>query len=68
MTQPRSALARFAPSMREPDDAHARAAARQAYHDEGIVLINLRWLGWADRKQLSLLADKVHGKPKGANF
>lgn len=68
MNSPRSSLAQFAPSFREPDDAHARAAAREAYHGEGIVLINPRWLGWADRKQLTLLADKVHGKPKGVKF
>jgi len=62
----RSTLAPYAPSMRDPDPAAARRAAREAWHREGIVLINPEWLpAWTDRKQLELLADKVHGARKG---
>lgn len=59
----RSTLAPYAASMRDPDPAAARRAAREAYHREGIVLINPSWLShWPDRKQLEILADKVHGR------
>jgi len=62
VTQPRSTLAPYAPSMRDPDPAAARRAAREAWHATGLVLINPDWLpSWTDRKQLELLADKVHG-------
>lgn len=48
---------------REPNDANARRAAREAYHRDNLVLINPDWLaGWGDRQQLIMLADKVHGK------
>lgn len=67
MTGYRSPLAPYAASMRDPDPAAARRAARVAYHETGLVLINPDWLaGWADRQQLIILADKVHGtRPKG---
>ncbi|WP_347271871.1 hypothetical protein [Rhizorhabdus histidinilytica] len=56
-------LARFASLSEEPDPAHARRAAREAYHAHGIVLINPEWLtGWADRKQLEILAEKLFGR------
>lgn len=62
----RSALAPYAKSMRDPDPAAARQKAMEAYHKTGIVLINPEWLqSWADRKQLEILAEKVHGKRKG---
>lgn len=62
-----SALARYASAMRDPDPAAARRLGRQAYHETGFVVIDPKWLGsWADRKQLELLAEKVHGKRKGA--
>ena len=58
----RSQLAPYAPAMRDPDPAAARRAARDAWHQKGLVLINPEWLqAWTDRKQLELLADKVHG-------
>ncbi len=58
-------LARFASLSEEPDPANARRAAREAYHAHGIVLINPEWLsGWADRKQLEILAEKLFGKRK----
>lgn len=60
----RSSLAPFAASMRDPDPANARRAAREAYEaSEGkIVLINADWLPtWPDRKQLDLLAEKALG-------
>ncbi|WP_347269951.1 hypothetical protein, partial [Rhizorhabdus histidinilytica] len=61
----RSPLAPFASLGQEPDAAHARKAAREAYHAHGIVLINPEWLsGWADRKQLEILAEKLFGKRK----
>lgn len=61
----RSSLAGIAGSCREPDPRAARRAAREAWHSHGIVLLNPEWLqGWADRKQLELLADKVHGRRK----
>jgi hypothetical protein len=48
--------------MREPDPGAARRAAREAWHRQGLVLINPEWLAaWTDRKQLELLAEKVHG-------
>ena len=63
MTQPRSTLAQFAPLMNEADPAHARIAARQAWQNAGLILINPAWLNsWADRKQAELLAEKLHGK------
>lgn len=59
----RSALAPYANSMREPDPAAAREKARRAYHESGLILINPAWLNsWDDRKQLEILAEKVHGK------
>lgn len=61
----RSPLAPYAGSMRDPDPVAARRAARDAFHDSGLVLINPDWLrSWADRKQLEILAEKVHGKRK----
>lgn len=64
----RTSLTPFAASMRDPDPAAARLAARQAYEDTNgeLVLINANWLdGWADRKQLDLLAVKALRLPKG---
>lgn len=64
MTLHRTSLTRHAGSMRDPDPAEARRAARAAYEtSEGeIVLINKAWLpNWADRKQLDLLAVKALG-------
>lgn len=55
----RTSLTRHAPSMREPDPAAARRAAREAYLASGgeVVLINKNWLNaWTDQKQLDLLA------------
>lgn len=68
MTAMRSPLAPYAASMRDPDPAMARKAARDAYHasDGELILINRNWLpSWTDRKQLEILAEKVHGKVKG---
>ncbi len=59
-----SNLARYAHLSREPDPAHARSAAKAAWHQHGLVLINLDWLGWADRKQAEMLAEKLHGARK----
>lgn len=65
MSHYRSPLAPYAANMRSPDPAAARREARKAYHDNGLILINPDWLNsWADRKQLEILADKVHGKRK----
>jgi len=65
MTSPRSSLASIASRCREPDPAAARRAARAAWHDSGIILINPAWLpGWADRKTVELMAEKLHGKRK----
>lgn len=59
----RSSLAPIAPACREPDEAHARKAARDAWHKDGIVLVNPAWLqSWTDRKQAELLAEKLFGK------
>ena len=60
----RSSLGPHAASMRDPDPAMARVAAREAYEASGgeIVLINKAWLiNWTDRKQLDLLAEKALG-------
>lgn len=60
----RTSLTRYAPLMRDPQPADARAAARKAYIDSQgeVVLINRSWLhSWTDRKQLELLAEKALG-------
>lgn len=60
-----SPLARYASVNHEPDPAAARRAARAAWQDHGLILINLSWLqSWADRKQAEMLAEKLHGKRK----
>lgn len=60
-----STLAKFAHMSREPQPADARKAARDAYHKTGLVLINPDWLqSYLDRKQLEILAEKVHGRRK----
>lgn len=64
MSQLRSSLGAYAASMRDPDPANARKAAREAYEQSGgeIVLINKNWLTtWMDRKQLDLLAVQALG-------
>ncbi|WP_323493959.1 hypothetical protein [Sphingomonas sp. 10B4] len=68
MTRLRSSLASHAGSMRDPDPANARRAARDAWQTSGLVLINPEWLtSWVDRQQLIILAERVHGerKPSG---
>ncbi len=61
----RSPLARFATLGHEPDPANARRAAREAWHQHGLILINPDWLqGWGDKRQAELLAEKLHGKRK----
>lgn len=58
----RGSLSRFAGQMQEPQDGDALTKARQAYEETNgeIVLINRNWLtGWADQKQLELLAQKA---------
>lgn len=60
----RSSLAPTAHLAREPDPAHARRAAREAWLNAGLILINPEWLGAWDRQQAVLLAEKLHGKRK----
>lgn len=61
----RSSLSSVAGACREPDPRAARKAARDAWHDGGLILINPEWLSsWTDRKQAELLAEKLHGKRK----
>lgn len=50
--------------MNEADATHARLAAMQAWQNAGLILINPEWLGWADRKQAEILAEKLHGQRK----
>ncbi len=60
----RTSLTPYAASMRDPDPAMARKAARDAYvaTDGEMVLINRKWLtSWTDQKQLDLLASKALG-------
>lgn len=65
MSSPRSSLASIAARCREPDPAAARRAARAAWQNDGLILINPSWLtGWADRKQAEILAEKLFGKRK----
>jgi hypothetical protein len=61
-----SSLARFAHLWNEEDHVKGRAMARDAWQHTGLILINPNWLGWADRKQAEILAEKLHGKRKGA--
>ena len=47
----RSSLSSVAGACREPDPRAARKAARDAWHDGGLILINPEWLSsWTDRK------------------
>lgn len=63
MTAQRSSLAGIAPLSRDPDPAKARRAAREAWQDHGLILINPEWLtSWVDRAQAEQLAVKVHGR------
>jgi len=63
-----SSLRRFAHLAREPQPETARRACAQAWHEAGIVCINPQWLqGWADRKQLELLAEQVFGPRRGGD-
>jgi len=64
VTEPRSPLAPFARLMNDPHDVHARLAAKQAWQNTGLILINPAWLGWVDRQQAVILAEKLHGKRK----
>ena len=60
-----STLGRFAASMRDPDPKAARRLAKDGYHGTGLVVIHPDWLpSWTDRKQLEILANKVHGTRK----
>lgn len=61
----RSSLSRFAHMSHEPDPAAARVAAKQAWQNTGLLLINLDWLGEWDRQQAIILGEKLHGKRKG---
>lgn len=62
-------MASVAARCREPDPAAARRAARAAWHDAGLILINPDWLtGWADKKQAELLAEKMFGKRKASSI
>lgn len=61
----RSSLASIAGSCREPDPRAARKAARDAWQQAGLILINPEWLqSWTDRAQAEILAEKLHGKRK----
>lgn len=61
----RSSLSGLSAVCRQPDPAAARLAAREAWQNAGLILINPEWLtGWADRKQAEILAEKLHGKRK----
>lgn len=62
MTGLRSTLAPYAHLSREPDPHAAREAARQAWQNAGLILINPAWLGEWDRQQALILAEKLHGK------
>lgn len=65
VTAVRSSLVGVAASCREPDPRAARRAAREAWQEAGLILINPEWLqSWADRKLAELLAEKLHGKRK----
>ena len=59
-----SSLGRFAHLWKEPHNEHARAAAREAWQNTGLILINPEWLGWVERQQAINLAEKLHGKRK----
>jgi hypothetical protein len=61
-----TSLSRFAPLAREPDPLAPRRLAKRAWHDRAkIIAIDPDWLSsWADRKQLEILAEKVHGPRK----
>ncbi len=69
----RSSLARHAASMRDPNPANAREAARLAWKERGVLLINLEWLTneagftWGDRNMIEVIGDKLHGKRNGGD-
>lgn len=58
-----STLAPFARLHHQPDPAAAKRAAREAWHQHGLILINPTWLqNWTDQKQAEILAEKLFGK------
>lgn len=66
MTAPRSFLAPYADSMREPQPDQGWQAAHDAWHTHGIVLLNLAEVekrrGWVAAKQARNLAEQCFGK------
>ena len=66
MTNLRSQLAPVAHLMRDPNRAEAKKVMSKAWHDHGILTCSLDdFHGWADQKQVQILAEKLYGKRKG---
>jgi len=68
MTDLRSSLAPFAPSMRDIQPDQGWDAARRAWHDEGLILLNPAELesrvGWVAARMARNLAEQAYGKRK----
>jgi len=63
-----SSLAKYAHLHREPDAAQGWDLAREAWHNHGLVVLNLAELenrqGWAAARQARNLAEQCFGKRK----
>lgn len=63
MTITRTSLTAYAGSMREPDPKQVRRLARQAWQENGLIVLDPAWVqSWGDREFVSAVAAKVHGK------
>lgn len=67
MRQPRSTLAPYASSMRDPDPAAAKLACKQAWHKDGILVINMERLdeygfSYAEKLQVEATGIRLYGK------
>ena len=59
-----SALARFAPLMREADPNGAHRIAKQQWHQQGAIVLlpdQIARLAWQDRELVQQLAKKLYG-------
>lgn len=62
MTSPRSSLAPYAASMRDPDPQGAQRAAKQLWHEKGIAVIFVDEIHGLERDMVMAIANKNYGK------